>query len=156
MTGGGLFERPRGGERAVLVRLTLDRVEDAADPAEFCELAASAGAECMALITGRRSAPDSRLFVGSGKAEEIRAAVERHGAELALFDHSLSPSQERNLEKALSCRVVDRTGLILDIFAMRAQTANAKTQVELAQYRYMLPRLQRLWTHLERQGGGSG
>ena len=156
MTGDGLFERPRGGERAVLVRLALDRVEDAADPAEFCELAASAGAECMALITGRRSAPDSRLFVGSGKAEEIRAAVERHGAELALFDHSLSPSQERNLEAVLKCRVVDRTGLILDIFAQRARSFEGQLQVELAQLRHLSTRLVRGWTHLERQRGGIG
>jgi GTP-binding protein HflX len=99
-----LFERPRGGERAILVRLLLDGGEEAWDSAEFRDLAASAGAECMALITGRRHAPDSRLFVGSGKAEEIRAAVEEHGAELALFDHALSPSQERNLEAFLQCR----------------------------------------------------
>ncbi len=151
-----MFERPRGGEHAVLVRLLLDRTEEALDSAEFRELAASAGAECVALITGRRQAPDPRLFVGSGKAEEIRAAVEESGAELALFDHSLSPSQERNLEAFLKCRVVDRTGLILDIFAQRARSFEGKLQVELAQLRHLATRLVRGWTHLERQRGGIG
>lgn len=151
-----MFERPRGGERAILVRLLLDRVEGAQDSAEFRELAASAGAECVALITGRRQAPDPRLFVGSGKAEEIRAAVEESGAELTLFDHTLSPSQERNLEAFLKCRVVDRTGLILDIFAQRARSFEGKLQVELAQLRHWSTRLVRGWTHLERQRGGIG
>ncbi len=151
-----MFERPRSGEHAVLVRLLLDRTEEALDSAEFRELAASAGAECVALITGRRQAPDPRLFVGSGKAEEIRAAVEESGAELALFDHSLSPSQERNLEAFLKCRVVDRTGLILDIFAQRARSFEGKLQVELAQLRHLATRLVRGWTHLERQRGGIG
>ena len=151
-----LFERPRGGERAVLVRLWLDGGEAARDVVEFQELAASAGAECVAFITGRRPAPDSRLFVGSGKAEEIRAAVEEHGAELVLFDHALSPSQERNLEAFLKCHVVDRTGLILDIFAQRARSFEGKLQVELAQLRHLSTRLVRGWTHLERQRGGIG
>jgi GTP-binding protein HflX len=151
-----LFERPRGGERAVLVRLLLDGAEESQDAAEFRDLAASAGAECAALITGRRQAPDPRLFVGSGKAEEIRAAVEAQGAELALFDHALSPSQERNLEALLKCRVVDRTGLILDIFAQRARSFEGKLQVELAQLRHWSTRLVRGWTHLERQRGGIG
>ncbi len=151
-----MFERPRGGECAVLVRLLLDGAEESQDAAEFRDLAASAGAECVALITGRRQAPDPRLFVGSGKAEEIRAAVEAHGAELALFDHTLSPSQERNLEALLKCRVVDRTGLILDIFAQRARSFEGKLQVELAQLRHLSTRLVRGWTHLERQRGGIG
>ena len=151
-----MFERPRGGERAILVHLMLDGVENARDFPEFQELATSAGAECTALITGRRSAPDPRLFVGSGKAEEIREAVERSGAELALFDHALSPSQERNLEALLRCRVVDRTGLILDIFAQRARSFEGKLQVELAQLRHLSTRLVRGWTHLERQRGGLG
>ncbi len=151
-----MFERPRGGERAILVHLALDGVEDDRDFAEFQELAASAGAETFALITGRRSAPDPRLFVGSGKAEEIREAVERGGAELVLFDHALSPSQERNLEAFLRCRVVDRTGLILDIFAQRARSFEGKLQVELAQLRHLSTRLVRGWTHLERQRGGIG
>ncbi|KAB2926796.1 MAG: GTPase HflX [Candidatus Contendobacter sp.] len=151
-----MFERPRGGERAVLVRLLLNGAEESQDAAEFRDLAASAGAECVALVTGRRQAPDSRLFVGSGKAEEIRAVVEAHGAELALFDHPLSPSQERNLEAFLKCRVVDRTGLILDIFAQRARSFEGKLQVELAQLRHLSTRLVRGWTHLERQRGGIG
>lgn len=155
-TGGGLFERPRGGERAILVHLTLGGLEEAQDLVEFQELAASAGAECMTLITGRRQAPDPRLFVGSGKAEEIRTAVQQGGAELAIFDHTLSPSQERNLETFLQCRVVGRTGLILDIFAQRARSFEGKLQVELAQLRHLSTRLVRGWTHLERQRGGIG
>ena len=151
-----MFERPGGGERAILVRLLLDGAEEAQNSAEFRDLAASAGAECVALIGGRRYAPDPRLFVGSGKAEEIRAAVEEHGAQLALFDHALSPSQERNLEALLKCRVVDRTGLILDIFAQRARSFEGKLQVELAQLRHLSTRLVRGWTHLERQRGGIG
>jgi GTP-binding protein HflX len=151
-----LFERPGGGERAVLVHLVLDGSQDAPDLAEFKELAASAGAECTASITGRRQAPDPRLFVGSGKAEEIREAVRRGGGELVIFDHTLSPSQERNLEAFLQCRVLDRTGLILDIFAQRARSFEGKLQVELAQLRHLSTRLVRGWTHLERQRGGIG
>ncbi|MBL8260584.1 MAG: GTPase HflX [Candidatus Competibacteraceae bacterium] len=151
-----MFERPRGGERAVLVHLLLDGLEGEQDLGEFQALAASAGAERVALITGRRQAPDPRWFVGSGKAEEIRAAIQRHGAELAIFDHALSPGQERNLEAFLQCRVVDRTGLILDIFAQRARSFEGKLQVELAQLRHWSTRLVRGWTHLERQRGGIG
>ena len=151
-----MFERPRGGERAVLVHLLLDESGEGHDSTEFQELAASAGAECVALVTGRRQAPDPRLFVGSGKAEEIREAVRHGGAELVLFDHTLSPSQERNLEKLLECRVLDRTGLILDIFAQRARSFEGKLQVELAQLRHLSTRLVRGWTHLERQRGGIG
>jgi len=151
-----LFERPQGGECAVLVHLTLDRAEEDPDFTEFRELAASAGAECVALITGGRSAPDPRLFVGSGKAEEIRAAAQQSGAKLVIFDHTLSPSQERNLEAFLQCRVVDRTRLILDIFAQRARSFEGKLQVELAQLRHLSTRLVRGWTHLERQRGGIG
>ncbi len=153
---GGLFQRPQGGERAVLVHLTLDRAEADPDCTEFRELAASAGAECVALISGNRSAPDPRLFVGSGKAGEIRDAVQQGDAGLVIFDHALSPSQERNLEAFLQCRVVDRTGLILDIFAQRARSFEGKLQVELAQLRHLSTRLVRGWTHLERQRGGIG
>ncbi|HAO31997.1 MAG TPA: GTPase HflX, partial [Candidatus Competibacteraceae bacterium] len=103
-----------------------------------------------------RQAPDPRLFAGSGKAEEIRAAIQQNGAELAIFDHALSPGQERNLEAFLQCRVVDRTGLILDIFAQRARSFEGKLQVELAQLRHWSTRLVRGWTHLERQRGGIG
>ncbi|HRD48320.1 MAG: GTPase HflX [Candidatus Competibacter sp.] len=152
-----MFERPHGGERAVLVHLLLDGADDEdQDRAEFQDLAASAGAECVALIGGHRRAPDPRLFVGSGKAEEIRTAVQDSGAELVLFDHALSPGQERNLEGFLQCRVVDRTGLILDIFAQRARSFEGKLQVELAQLRHLSTRLVRGWTHLERQRGGIG
>jgi len=151
-----LFERPRGGERAVLVHLSLDKPESSQDFTEFQELAVSAGAECVALITGRRRTPDPRLFVGGGKAEEIRDAARSGGAELVIFDHALSPSQERNLETLLQCRVLDRTGLILDIFAQRARSFEGKLQVELAQLRHLSTRLVRGWTHLERQRGGIG
>lgn len=152
-----MFEQPRrGGERAVLVRLQFDNREDAAEWTEFQELTASAGATCVGAIRGRRHAPDSRLFAGSGKTEEIRAAVQVSDAEVVLFDHALSPSQTRNLEAALQCRVVDRTGLILDIFAQRARSFEGKLQVELAQLRHLATRLVRGWTHLERQRGGIG
>jgi len=152
-----LFERPRSGERAVLVHITVDNgAMQAHDSAEFQALAASAGAYGMALITGHRSAPDARYFAGPGKVEEIRTAVVQNRAELAIFDHALSPSQERNLERALQCRVVNRTGLILDIFAQRARSFEGKLQVELAQLRHLSTRLIRGWTHLERQRGGIG
>lgn len=156
ITGGGLFARPRGGERAVLVCLSFDGAESGQDFTEFQELAASAGAECVALLTGRRQAPDPRWFVGSGKAEEIRDQVRETEADLVIFDHALSPGQERNLETFLQCRVVDRTRLILDIFAQRARSFEGKLQVELAQLRHMSTRLVRGWTHLERQRGGIG
>ncbi len=151
-----MFERPRGGERAVLVHLLLDGFEDERDCTEFRELAVSAGAECAALITGRRQTPDPRLFVGSGKAGEIREAARQSGAELIIFDHDLSPGQERNLDAFLQCRVLGRTGLILDIFAQRARSFEGKLQVELAQLRHLSTRLVRGWTHLERQRGGIG
>ena len=151
-----MFERPRFGERAVLVHLVLGGSTDDRDVVEFQELSAAAGADCTALITGSRQSPDSRLFVGKGKADEIHQAVLDHQAEVVIFDHALSPSQERNLEALLKCRVVDRTGLILDIFAQRARSFEGKLQVELAQLRHMATRLVRGWTHLERQKGGIG
>ncbi len=151
-----MFERPDRGERAVLVHLAIGAAEDPDELAEFRLLAESAGAEPVALVTGSRGAPDSALFVGSGKADEIGAVVEDEGLELALFNHGLSPSQERNLERRLKCRVVDRTGLILDIFAQRARSFEGKLQVELAQLRHLSTRLVRGWTHLERQKGGIG
>lgn len=151
-----MFERPRSGERAVLVHLELNKAQDARIIAEFQQLAASAGALCVGLVTGSRRAPDARLFVGSGKADEIKTLVENEQAELVIFDHELSPSQERNLEALFKCRVLDRTGLILDIFAQRARSFEGKLQVELAQLRHMSTRLVRGWTHLERQKGGIG
>ena len=151
-----LFERPKGGERAVLVHVDFADSETREDPAEFEELAVSAGAEIVEVIVGRRKVPDARTFVGSGKVAEIGLALQASGAQLVLFNHSLSPSQERNLERELSCRVLDRTGLILDIFAQRARTHEGKLQVELAQLEHMSTRLVRGWTHLERQKGGIG
>ena len=129
------------------------------DELEF--LAETAGARTVKRFTQRLNGPSSVTYLGIGKLQEIRAWIEaEEDAEryvsMVIFDDELSAKQLRNIEKELKVKVLDRTSLILDIFAMRAQTANAKTQVELAQYRYMLPRLQRLWTHLERQGGGSG
>ncbi len=151
-----MFERPRVGERAVLVHIDLDGLDSNDDIREFSELASTAGANQVSLVTGSRRSPSARYFVGSGKAEEIRDLVRDLSADLVLFDHSLSPSQERNLEKLCQCRVLDRTGLILDIFAQRARSHEGKLQVELAQLRYLSTRLIRGWTHLERQKGGIG
>jgi GTPase len=151
-----LFERPRSGERALLVRIGLGAPPHKDELSEFEALARSAGAEVLSLITGTRRAPDPRLYIGSGKAEEIRAQVQALSADLVLFDHMLSPSQERNLEALLKCRVLDRTGLILDIFAQRARSFEGQLQVELAQLKHLATRLVRGWTHLERQKGGIG
>jgi GTP-binding protein HflX len=150
------FDRPASGEAAVLVNLSLDSDDDAIDPREFEMLVLSAGGDPVAFIGGHRAAPQARTFVGSGKLEEIAECVREHCAELVIFNHSLSPSQERNLEQKLQCRVLDRTGLILDIFAQRARTHEGKLQVELAQLKHMSTRLVRGWTHLERQKGGIG
>ena len=149
-----MFERPRTGERAVLVRLGLGAPVDPEDIEEFLRLAQSAGALPVATITGRRARPDSRYFVGSGKAEEIRAIALAENADVILVDHPLSPSQERNLEKLIERRVLDRSGLILDIFAQRARSHEGKLEVELAQLKHIASRLVRGWTHLERQRGG--
>jgi GTP-binding protein HflX len=155
-TGGFLFERPKSGERAILVqvavggRLSQDQIE------EFEELARSAGARICASLAGSRQAPNPRFYIGAGKVEELRALALAHDAELVLFNHELSPSQERNLERELQCRVLDRTGLILDIFAQRARSFEGKLQVELAQLEHLSTRLVRGWTHLERQKGGIG
>lgn len=141
----------------MLVHLDLPEREEAAEDCdEFLELVRSAGAEPVALITGSRRTPDPRYFVGSGKAGEVRDRVREEEAEVAIFNHALSPSQERNLEQLLQCRVLDRVGLILDIFAQRARSHEGKLQVELAQLRHMSTRLVRGWTHLERQKGGIG
>lgn len=150
------FERPDSGERAVLVHLELASEAQREDPMEFEELVLSAGGDPVAFIMGTRTAPHPRTFVGSGKLEEIEAARDEHEAEIVMFNHALSPSQERNLERVLKCRVLDRTGLILDIFAQRARTHEGKLQVELAQLEHMSTRLVRGWTHLERQKGGIG
>jgi len=151
-----LFERPQGGDRAVLVHVDFRAGEDQEQLEEFRELVVSAGALPVALVTAARDVPDARFFVGQGKAEEIRAQIGLHQAELVLFNHGLSPAQERNLERFFQCRVLDRTGLILDIFAQRAHSFDGKLQVELAQLRHLSTRLVRGWTHLERQKGGIG
>ncbi len=151
-----MFERPGTGERALLVHITPQGHPDADELEEFSELARSAGAKVLEIITGSRKIPDPRWYVGRGKAEEIRDQVVARQAELVIFDHALSPSQERNLEKLLECRVLDRNGLILDIFARRARSFEGKLQVELAQLRHLSTRLVRGWTHLERQKGGIG
>ena len=150
------FERPDSGERAVLVHLNLASEMEREDPREFEELVLSAGGDPVTYVMGSRDVPHARTFVGSGKLEEIAAAVAAHDAQIVMFNHALSPSQERNLEKVLQCRVLDRTGLILDIFAQRARTHEGKLQVELAQLEHMSTRLVRGWTHLERQKGGIG
>ncbi len=151
-----LFDRHSGGENVVLVQLVIDDGGPDLDAREFEELVISAGGRPVALVTGRRKVPAARFFVGSGKLEEIKAVKEAEGADLVVFNHPLSPSQERNLEAALECRVIARTGLILDIFAQRARTHEGKLQVELAQLQHMSTRLVRGWTHLERQKGGIG
>jgi len=151
-----MFEQPRASERAVLVRLGLGTPVKREDLEEFEQLARSAGAEPVATITGRRQRPDSRYFVGSGKAQEIAASARAENAALILFDHPLSPSQQRNLERLSGVRVLDRSGLILDIFARRARSFEGKLEVELAQLKHQASRLVRGWTHLERQKGGIG
>jgi GTP-binding protein HflX len=150
------FERPDSGERAILVHLNLSIEADREDPREFEELVLSAGGDPVDFVFGQRDTPHPRYFVGTGKLQEIAALVRASEAEVVLFNHSLSPSQERNLEQELQCRVTDRTGLILDIFAQRARTHEGKLQVELAQLQHMSTRLVRGWTHLERQKGGIG
>ena len=150
------FERPASGERAVLVHLAIASEDEREDPREFEELVLSAGGDPVAFVVGSRDVPDSRTFIGSGKVQEVLDEVQLHEAELVIFNHALSPSQERNLEREFKCRVLDRTGLILDTFAQRARTHEGKLQVELAQLQHMSTRLVRGWTHLERQKGGIG
>ena len=150
------FDRPDSGEGAILVHIDFPEGAEREDPREFEELVRSAGLAALALITGTRSSPDPRTYIGKGKLEEVREAVEFCEAELVLFNHALSPSQQRNLEVELDCRVVDRTGLILDIFAQRARTHEGKLQVELAQLQYQATRLVHGWSHLDRQQGGYG
>lgn len=150
------FDRPDSGELAVLVHLDLNSENEPEDPREFEELVLSAGGDPVAFITGQRANPHPKYFVGTGKLDELAAVVSAEQAQLVIFNHNLSPSQERNLEHHLKCRVLDRTGLILDIFAQRARTHEGKLQVELAQLQHMSTRLVRGWTHLERQKGGIG
>jgi len=159
-----LFERPPsgnkdgsdGGERAILVHLDFSSQTDSEALDEFRELAVSAGAEPVAVVSGSRRTPDPKYLIGTGKAEEVKVCIEQHKATLVLVDYPLAPSQERNLERLLQCRVLDRTGLILDIFAQRASSHEGRLQVELAQLKHISTRLVRGWTHLERQKGGIG
>jgi GTP-binding protein HflX len=151
-----LIDRPRSGERAILVCLGLGRAPDADRVEEFTALAVSAGAHVLERAVVTRKAADPRYLLGSGKVAELRERVAATGADLVLVDHELSPSQERNLEQELKCRVLDRSGLILDIFAQRARSFEGKLQVELAQLEHLSTRLVRGWTHLERQKGGIG
>jgi GTP-binding protein HflX len=152
-----LFDRPNKGERAVLVHVIAAQGVDAGESVEeFTELVVSAGADPVVTVEAKRRAPDPALFIGKGKLQEVITAVQQGEAEVVIFSHALSPAQERNLERELKCRVLDRTGLILDIFAQRARSFEGKLQVELAQLRHLSTRLVRGWTHLERQRGGIG
>ncbi|MGH8436964.1 MAG: ribosome rescue GTPase HflX [Pseudomonas sp.] len=150
------FERHEGGERAILVHLDGQDPEAREDPQEFQELALSAGADTVAFISVPRQRPTAKYLIGSGKVNELHDLVKAEQVDLVIFNHTLTPSQERNLERVFECRVLDRTGLILDIFAQRARTHEGKLQVELAQLDHLSTRLVRGWTHLERQKGGIG
>ncbi|MDP1928594.1 MAG: GTPase HflX [Thiobacillus sp.] len=151
-----MFDRHQGGERVILVALDFGTPDFAESVAELRLLATGAGLQIQGEVQGKRSRPDAALFVGSGKADEIAALVAATEADVVVFNHELSPAQERNLERRLQCRVIDRTSLILDIFASRAKSAEGKLQVELAQLQHLSTRLVRGWTHLERQRGGVG
>lgn len=150
-----MFERSRKGEHALLIQPHAGGPPDDGLLEEFADLARSAGATVAAVLTARIDRPNAAMLIGSGKLEEVKAAADATGADLILINHPLTPGQERNLERALQRRVVDRTGLILDIFAQRAHSHDGKLQVELAQLKHMATRLVRGWTHLERQRGGS-
>lgn len=151
-----LFERPRKGERAVLVAYLPPSIDVEETLIEFRDLAVSAGADVLHMIPAKRREPDATFLIGRGKLQEIKEIVQRDCADVVIFSHPLAPAQERNLERELQCRVIDRTGLILDIFAQRARSFEGKLQVELAQLRHLSTRLIRGWTHLERQKGGIG
>jgi GTP-binding protein HflX len=151
-----MFERPQGNERALLVALDFGDADPEQRMAELEALAVSAGASVVGTATGKRQRPDAATYAGKGKVEQIAGRRAQSGADVVIFDHALSGVQQRNLERALDCRVVDRTSLILDIFAQRARSAEGKLQVELAQVKHQLTRLVGGWTHLERQKGGIG
>lgn len=148
--------RTGAGEKAILVHLDLPDAMGREDLDEFHHLVTSSGVEPVVELTGKRDRPDPALFIGTGKTDELAQLVKDNEADVVLFNHALSPAQERNLERAVKCRVLDRTGLILDIFAQRARTHEGRLQVELAQLRHLSTRLVRGWTHLERQKGGIG
>lgn len=149
-------DRPTGGNAAVLVSLDFGDSDYKESLQELRQLVISAGLEMLDVVEARRARPDAKYFLGSGKAEELAVIMKQAGQGVAIFNHDLSPSQQRNLERLLECRVIDRTGLILDIFAQRAKTHEGKLQVELAQLEHLSTRLIRGWTHLERQKGGIG
>ncbi|XKM13675.1 ribosome rescue GTPase HflX [Orbaceae bacterium ac157xtp] len=151
-----MFDRYEGGEKAILVHVFLPQESDIEDLKEFEVLVNSAHIEILDIVTTSRKIPQAKYFIGEGKALEIAELVKQHQASAILVNHALTPTQERNLEKLCECRVIDRTGLILDIFAQRARTHEGKLQVELAQLHYISTRLVRGWTHLERQKGGIG
>jgi GTP-binding protein HflX len=154
-----MIETNKPLERAILIGIIKSGQDDREVEeylAELSFLAETAGADPVKRFTQRLDTPNPRTFVGSGKIDEIASFIEENNIDIAIFDDELTPSQIRNIEKVLGCRILDRTNLILDIFAHRARTSHARTQVELAQYQYLLPRLTGLWTHLERQRGGIG
>ncbi len=154
-----MIENGKQGERAILVGLVSsgqDEIQVREYLAELSFLTETSGAEPAGTFIQKLNIPDPKTFVGSGKIEEIARFVSENNINLAIFDDELNPSQLRNIENILGCRILDRTNLILDIFARHARTSHARTQVELAQYQYLLPRLTRMWTHLERQRGGIG
>ncbi|WP_036303523.1 GTPase HflX [Methylotenera sp. L2L1] len=151
-----LFDRPSGGEAAILVSVDFGENDYEESLEELRQLSLSAGLAVLGKVEGKRSAPDAKLFIGSGKADELSQMMRATESNIAVFNHDLTPSQQRNLERLLQARVVDRTGLILDIFSQRAQTHEGKLQVELAQLEHLSTRLVRGWTHLERQKGGIG
>ncbi len=151
-----MFDRPSGGDAVVLVSVDFGDSDYDESLQELRHLAGTAGLNISATLEGKRQAPDPKHFIGSGKADELKRLMALHDSKVAAFNHDLSPSQQRNLEKLLEARVVDRTGLILGIFAQRAQSHEGKLQVELAQLEHLSTRLVRGWTHLERQKGGIG
>jgi len=151
-----MLEHPTAGERAIIVQLDFGHDDVAEQLEEVRLLTLSAGACVCAVVRGRRQSPDAATFAGKGKVQEVAVEIAAHEANLVIFNHALSPAQERNLERILQCRVIDRTSLILDIFAQRAQSSEGKLQVELAQLDHLATRLVRGWTHLERQKGGIG
>ncbi|HET9701556.1 MAG TPA: GTPase HflX [Burkholderiales bacterium] len=151
-----MLDRPAGGDSAVLVSLDFGDPGYAESLSELIHLAGSARVESLAVVEGRRGRPDPALYAGKGKVEQVADAVRESGASVVIFNHDLSPAQQRNLEERLKCRVIDRTALILDIFAQRAKSHEGKLQVELAQLEHLATRLVGGWTHLERQKGGIG
>lgn len=151
-----MFDRPAGGDAVVLVSIDFGEADYAESLQELRQLVTTAGMQIRATVEGKRHVPDAKYFIGSGKADELKLMLDNSEAKVVAFNHDLSPSQQRNLERLLQARVVDRTGLILDIFAQRAQTHEGKLQVQLAQLEHLSTRLVRGWTHLERQKGGIG